>query len=1261
MENVSERCLTLEDKAKIKERLALLKKEYKRTVNRLQKSERAERVKIHVKRTIEEQNRLLSQQYTGEDSALPSPGPENCTSNASGGLEESHKVSETPSANKERKPCVSFNLEPEIVNSDSRTPPCSAGESSGQEAEGNRAHPSSQIFRSRLRLSRSARRVCFSESPSPRVFHVNSIVGDGEKSAADHSLSPVFKKHPADAAPLRPDIPTSSYCVEDAKPEDVGPSGTALFQLGTADNSPGEVRNNYGTLQSVGAEITTPNELVPHCVETKEEQPLPASESLGAMSSTCGLMVTPPRELEGHIDLKMTSQASPPLSPHNQPPPNLNVEEDHNPLSSCTLVEGLLFPVEYYVRTTRRMTSCQRKVDLDAVISSHLVTGRRGSRGRSRRNSTSLSTPITIGDKLSNSMTPLSRPSVSSSAGEVARSRRGRGRKSCPAVISSGLKDVSVQLKFDATPSGSQSEKENCDEVSASKESPDAGKGLNDLYGGAQIKGVERLVTLRSNKKAHSPQTRESSAFKVRTLAGDEEGKSNFKNSKEAYGPTGLPLPLLSGTVSLDRLSHCLKMSDFHLPDEDFGILKLEKLKSANHLERFTRGERRERGRHPKNDCATMPPAGISAPLQEVNLRDCSQKPEGPLERLGRSEQYAPCSNGSPLGNNREQPSEAAHCLMSTPQPPQSPLSRLSPVIRGVLPSKDTTSHSPKIDFTVLPSPEEDNPGHAISIPDHEIPRAILPDPAGSSNHGEAVDGAAEILGANLDPHRRVEPDDVTSQSKMPPKLSSPKELTGSVLFSTSLCSVPLESMNDMVASSCTPRLPYLGSTPAVFSSPQGSRTPGSPRPVHEGGEVVPSPEDGGGRPGLVSPGGLHATEDTEDAKQCRDVLGQDSDTEVKGHCDHQETRGLSKTEEEGSAQVISDRAADEDTELGIVSGGHLRLLSQVKAGGCAVDLCPVWWEFSGSTELCIVSASESSVWLWRPQAEANWECAHIWSFTEMPVIQILPLSQEKNIVCVALGNLEIMEIWALFSPPQRIEWEKQPVKRGHMNIAHGLARLRLVTSGHGEDGQVVEVQQLSETGSTVESISLVPPRDRVLAFCEVEGERDALVGSTMNNCIAVWNSVTGHLLSVVCVGDHCADLTCLSATSDSGLLFLVVGSLLSKPCEDAGSCIFELIAVNPRGGTSALIMNYFIPDNASSRYLEGDVKRQKAAAVLTCGSIALWDLPRSHCSITLSPSLDAPWCLVRWSHSPSHLLAGRKDGTLCVYEYTDECSDEKR
>lgn len=54
---------------------------------------------------------------------------------------------------------------------------------------------------------------------------------------------------------------------------------------------------------------------------------------------------------------------------------------EENQAHSCTVIEGLLFPAEYYVRTTRHMSDSQRKVALEAVIQNHL-----GARKKNLRN-----------------------------------------------------------------------------------------------------------------------------------------------------------------------------------------------------------------------------------------------------------------------------------------------------------------------------------------------------------------------------------------------------------------------------------------------------------------------------------------------------------------------------------------------------------------------------------------------------------------------------------------------------------------------------------------------------------------------------------------------------------------------------------------------------------------------------------------------------------------------------------------------------------
>lgn len=69
-------------------------------------------------------------------------------------------------------------------------------------------------------------------------------------------------------------------------------------------------------------------------------------------------------------------------------------------------------------------------------------------------------------------------------------------------------------------------------------------------------------------------------------------------------------------------------------------------------------------------------------------------------------------------------------------------------------------------------------------------------------------------------------------------------------------------------------------------------------------------------------------------------------------------------------------------------------------------------------------------------------------------------------------------------------------------------------------------------------------------------------------------------------------------------------------------------------------------------RYLEGDVKDASAAAVLTSGAIAVWDLLLGQCTALLPPGPAGNWALARWATTGACLLAGQRDGTVCLYQY---------
>ncbi|XP_044159253.1 partner and localizer of BRCA2-like isoform X2 [Bufo gargarizans] len=1231
MENAPEKPLTLEEKTKLKERLALLKKEYKKTVHRLQRSQRAQRVKTHVKKTIEEQNRLLSQELSIQDSVFILAGSLVDASNASRKATESTQSIVTPSA--ERKPSVSFNLDPEILHCDKKSPSWSGSESSCQElsvaskTETTGLSNPNQGKRSRLKLNR---RQAFSEAISPRV-QVNSSASNLEEKRNINEVETTRDSALCLTADDTPQINEATFNSESTRCVQVTPE--CENDLGV--NVLVQQHNNMGATSSPASPVFTkclkediklssehiaylypgekvtldtgqPKVATEHSQDRSRNNRMhrgkePAHSHTNIQQRLTSEQISSVTKLLGDTsqDLTLdatcnfppipyimeTSSTSPPCSEnHSVPTAKYHGEpsgfkEECSPLDSCTLVEGLLFPVEYYVRTTRRMTSCQRKVDLEAVINSHLGMARKGAKSGPRRASTSLTPSLQV------SGASLSIPSHS-----AARSRRVRGRKSCPASVSSGLDNISKKLTFGSSTSPI------ADGFQGVKETIEA----KELCIETCAEGLKKLedVTLPSEGRRRTP---DDGNLGLHALPNNtnilQRCVYNLRTSAKTSEPSS-PFFLFSSGLNLKHLMGHVDITDFHLPDEDFGVLKLEKLKSASQLDpRSTNEKERYRGAY-SIDGSTRPVGDYSALLHGAvgGCTDASQR----NSKL--------TLEGCPNDNQSQRDGTTSYIF----------LTRATPEVFHLSPSKEKTCA----------------PGCPVSCPLQQAPLGSYSNVDVSKHFSDPELGTPAPNANCVETSSTNMESAIAGPSEPPPSVLSPtKEVACSVLLSTSMCSVPVDTHGECRLSGCTPGFPMLGPTPAVFSSPQCSTIPAPCEDRTPTRTVEFPPEED-----LV-------TQDDVETDPYSELLIPPSGDHVcieKKACSHP---GHETNE------------SDQHNMEGMLEGDHIHLVSEIKdtcGGGCPVDLCSVWWEFSGCVDLCIVSANEFSVCLWRPQEVFIWKCVHTWSFSEMPVIQILPLFQEKNMVCIALGNLDIMEIWVLSSHPELQTWEKQLVKRGHTKTAQGLSRHRVVSSSGGGGSQAVELWQLSESGSVAGSHALVAPNDSIVAFSEVDGERDALVGSTVDNNLVLWNSVTGHLLSTFYIGNLCSDLTCISAASDSGLLFLVVGSLFSKSCEVTGSCIFKLIATNPQGGASAFIMAYKLPEGLSSRYLEGDVKNQRAAAVLTCGSIALWDLSRSHCSAVLPPDPDTPWCLVRWGNRPSCLLAGRKDGTICIFEYSD-------
>ncbi|NXH71352.1 PALB2 protein, partial [Hydrobates tethys] len=816
-----------------------------------------------------------------------------------------------------------------------------------------------------------------------------------------------------------------------------------------------------------------------------------------------------------------------------------------SPLNSCTVVEGLLFPVEYYVRTTRRMSNCQRKVDLDAVILSQLGRSKKGQRSKCKQkdansdrpsqervenylesgvvpfpflgaendpaNSSSPQKSLPASSGSSTSLGSISQNSITSTKQDQRRSQRkqkGRRKSTCKPAVHQVSQELTEGLDLITTREGSsllsdecQSERENCEatlEKSSSDERSDALNPGNETFA-SHIGDLEASLTV--------------SLFSFR---------------------------------SLQWLAPRLGIRDFHLPDEEFGLLKLEKLESS-----------------PVSDLEVFVPSVFGDGVASEDTQDAQMNAE---EKSLKTNLISSFKNGLPKLPHVESPASkkelSTHELLFTP---------VGTVLAGV-PTQPESQISSSVFPVVGATP------------------AVLP-----SARGEVFPSAPSV----------------------PPSQAS--------LHSSKGASAQVVGDGECKDSAIPLHLDSSGAGSARKEEQQGTTFPL---------EAVRGPDNKSDEAVALE---KHQRSESQQQRSCR------ASPEQKKNVAEQLT------------PVLLDGLREES----------LQLVSKLKdsSGSCAVDVSTVWWEAAGSRELRVVTACESSVSLWKPLASDRWGKVYTWQLGEIPVIQIVPLLDTCNLVCIALGDLEIGEIRLLLYSSENDSFKQSPVKTGNIKAVLGLKDRRLVSSSRTVQEQQVEIVSFSETGRSKDGQTLMPPEETVLAFAEVEGMSDALVGTTAVNSIVVWNLKTGQLLKKMHVGYSYPASICHRAYSDSGLLFVVLSHPHAKESESCGNPAFRVIAFNPKTARSTGVMFSSLPPGHAGRqvpgglcvpasYLEGDVKDASAAAVLTSGAIAVWDLLLGQCTALLPPGPAGSWVLARWAATSACLLAGQRDGTVCLYRY---------
>ncbi|XP_026982425.1 partner and localizer of BRCA2 isoform X2 [Sagmatias obliquidens] len=1182
MEEPPGKPLSCEEKEKLKEKLAFLKREYSKTLARLQRAQRAEKFKNSIKRTVEGQDSSLQQEVSTQ---LTDTEPKNKVSPCDTLQINTHVDKETG----EKTP-ITLDLEPESF-SPGRIP---AEGSRIQRSDDIQEHfpygvsgPDGKKRQSKLLGRRKKQERTFISQERESFFDIDSLILSGKRLKEQEEINRENPKKPVTEIRTYPsspksDIPDSPVPVTgtnvgsvlilpNAKPQrDVDallrgnnfPSVTTLPLRVPSVSSSGQhleheppksnceltthSLENISPASPVNLEtqnkkmtVFTDNPEVNKSISASDQPPrspnLEADNSCSINELTYDNLVANENQNlkeQNHTEMSFKSPNNA-LGGRNESRLEKEVPSQSKSLSlevispvstenqthSCTVLEGLLFPAEYYVRTTRRMSDCQRKVALEAVIQSHLDVRKKDFKNKNKESAKKLN--------VSNEETNQSEIKMSDTYAEQPSSKSPQKLLSLTEVNSpAGPTKNDFSGKAVTQPSGRKRKgrrKSVCSPLLDHHELllPTSGtSGVNRSKEEVALHRDQNEKAIIHEKEGHCQKEDSLSYSNYVYLSLDDDAFSSPVHKSE--------------TLNLKHLSPFLKITDFQLPDEDFGPLKLEKLKSCSEKLMEPFGSKIYGEGHLKG--------GNCVAVEQLTAKQITIEKEDGKEEL---------------------------IILPRKAHPKMPHQKSQPQEKGL--------SSSILLFT---------PVNTVASDDNDRPTADLCSPAfpvlgstpafGSQAHGEKV--SAEVVGQ--------------------------------------ACSTPQLSHLKAAVSLASDHKQFWSSPPKLDSS------------LHVAGRE--------GQPSRDCDSGLQATALPIESSTYKE-------NQLRGNmCQELRKHSTEQTE-------IADVPACDS-----LNPGTLQLVSKLKnpSGSCSVDVSAMWWEIAGFKERCIITACEYVVSLWKPLDTWQWEKIYSWHFAEVPVLQIVLVPDVCNLVCVALGNLEIREIRALLCSPDGKSEKQVLLSSGNIKAVLGLTKRRLVSSSGTLCDQQVEIMTFAEDGGSKEKQFLMHPEETILTFAEVQGMQEALLGTTVMNNIVIWNLKTGQLLKKMHIGDSYQASVCHKAYSEMGLLFVVLSHPCAKESKLLGSPVFQLIVINPKTTLSVGVMLYCLPHGQAGRFLEGDVKDHFAAAVLTSGTIAIWDLLLGHCTALLPPVSDQNWSFVKWSGADSHLLAGQKDGNIFVYRY---------
>ncbi|XP_048408343.1 partner and localizer of BRCA2 isoform X6 [Stegostoma tigrinum] len=1187
MEHSVKKPLSWETREQLKERLALLKKEYAKTVHKLQRAQKAERVRNHVKSTIMHQNHLLEEQSitplkTGEASSFLDV----CQSSSSC---QRNRVPVEES--KEKRSAVSFNLEPEIIEVISS--PNVALASTFERVEDPSTDPTlspvvqtipnakknSQVH-SRLKLKK--RRSCEMLRKEAASEQNEFLAADGK--SCDKEIeeldSPLYKE------PVRSynfDRDTNASTLEYGDVKEIVEHRTFLDssqgkeQFKSFKNGVQEVEGDCLIL-SLGSTV---NGSV-YCSPGDKSIGVSACENKAFSSRDLNVLTEDAQQQqvmkncsEDLIEASESNLAnkSAVLNPDCLQESTAAAEaSEETPLNSCTLVEGLLFPVEYYVRTTRRMTNCQRQVDLDAVIHSHLGKCRNGGRGRSRKLTRDQSNPVKGFPKsegeLSNTLLLFNSQEDGIAVSDADTSQLD---SLCPSNIG-----------IDAQKIKSSPEKER---KSEREESTKPKLTDNEVF-------KDELVewTLNNHRLPNDVQCAMTSEVQK-----ERDSKENESNPCQSVSDVdelcGSAVNKLGARRFSNITNFTVKGSNPSQYDSEHIVESLQNSENqtSNMLVESFKGNSIDLSTVNKESIFTLSEhhSGLNSATDSQELIPETQQDS--FFSTARNKSFRGTRQSLPLGTDSY--TEESLCQVSQPK-------------RRVRLSKE-------------------------SLDCKEINRTA---------------------------EKSASDDVICPSDQKTPKTTSSYKLSSSVLLSTPSCTPQVGRVHQCEQDASSPVFPSLGFTPASGSAKHSQNSCGNQNSSQT--DILSQNNDSNCEEGLQT--SVEGEVPLTNGKGTLSAMEYPEKEEQPTQCCH-----VSQSEVVNEDCAVECLEEENNDALSSLLGNQLQqklqrptlqLISKIQnpSTSCIIDLCTVFWMVKDAKMSCIACACETAVFLWAPQQLNQWTNIHMWVFDKVPIIELIPIPDAVNILCVAFGSLEIREVKVLHSVDRNC-LEHTLLQTGDINAVLGLPGRRLVCSCGTLQSQHIELNILSKEGRSERRMQLVPPNEMILAFSEIKGEAEALIGSTIMSNVVIWNLKTGHLLKKIHLSESYPGTVCQKAYSESGLLFILLSHRYVGTCDGSGGngiCILRMVGVNPMNGKSKPVMSYMLPQECHGRYLVGGVKDQSIAAIVTPGTLILWDVLSGHISTVLHHGPNAFWSLFHWAEANSCLLARKNDQTVYIYKY---------